>query len=438
MESPSSIPSYSPPSSTERKISPLPTFVLLSPSDLQSTEPSSQAVVSSSQTSNSPWTSPFPSPVPSPSSSPLNSPRDRSPISFVFPTSPLSQVGSDFPAYSAPASAFEQLPAKLKEQRFSSLDSILLSPKDIQLEPSNDTLREKQTYSSDALNYDSNIFHEREDLEHRTSFLELELKRALKVQADQMEEIDTLQHDKKNLVGQITQLKQETVLAISERDHFEHKMHGMESRMLKLQYEIDELKQEREKRVTSHSLIQRLRKGDNSWISECKTFAQKRELLEEALTSLDPEVILTVLLYLKESLSEKLFFQLLKRNSFLLDQYISFLRREGRFSSLAIIYDQLNQHWERDRCMLEKIFHCTSVGNSIFINFKSLTNYPTLVVVSARGGDPEMHEAFHSSNKQLSVLSKLAGVAYSSDTANKRDGNTESERKRNQGSKRVV
>lgn len=103
----------------------------------------------------------------------------------------------------------------------------------------------------------------------------------------------------------------------------------------KLQKHFENIRKERFQPLPVKDTIKRLKKCQPVSLDLYKTKKQKLDLLEVALDSLDHDIIITVILYLKNTLSKSIFCEILITTESAADHYILYLRESNKATDLV-------------------------------------------------------------------------------------------------------
>ncbi|KHN76831.1 Spermatogenesis-defective protein 39 [Toxocara canis] len=109
----------------------------------------------------------------------------------------------------------------------------------------------------------------------------------------------------------------------------------LKSEHRKLQKHLEQIRHDRFRAADPVLTIRRLLKGEPVTMDLYRSKKEKLELLDEALDSFDGNVITAVLLFLRRSLSESIFREILLRKSIAADHYVAYLKEVEDFDQLT-------------------------------------------------------------------------------------------------------
>ncbi|KAI8423023.1 hypothetical protein MSG28_014111 [Choristoneura fumiferana] len=118
--------------------------------------------------------------------------------------------------------------------------------------------------------------------------------------------------------------------------------------------------------------IKRLVLGRPASLYGHRSLKSKTELLEAALAVGDGNAILTVVLFLIQTLNKKLVYELLSSRPLALNQYISFLQNEGKISELTDLLTMLGR--SPDAAMYQFQQQMRAQGGSVDGSLRKVTN----------------------------------------------------------------
>uniref|UniRef100_A0A0N5AJU2 Vps16_C domain-containing protein n=1 Tax=Syphacia muris TaxID=451379 RepID=A0A0N5AJU2_9BILA len=146
----------------------------------------------------------------------------------------------------------------------------------------------------------------------------------------------------------------------------------------RLQKHLDQVKRDRYNAADPEVTVSRLRNGEPVSLDLYRSHLQKMNLLEAALSSLDGNAIIAVVLFLKRSMSESLFYDVLLRNPIATDHYLAVLKQTNQFETLitALSYSLSALGRFEDASMVEYSVACRqhTPEQKVYQLKKSLSN----------------------------------------------------------------
>ncbi|XP_026323042.1 spermatogenesis-defective protein 39 homolog [Hyposmocoma kahamanoa] len=128
----------------------------------------------------------------------------------------------------------------------------------------------------------------------------------------------------------------------------------------------------RELEQTVANSIQRLVLGRSCWLQTHRSRRSKTALLDAAIAVGDGNSILTVLLFLIQTLNKRLVYELLSSRPLALNLYISFLQNEGKITELADLLTMLGRSPEA--AMYQFQHHVKTQGNNVDGLLRKMSN----------------------------------------------------------------
>uniref|UniRef100_A0A914VU44 Vps16 C-terminal domain-containing protein n=1 Tax=Plectus sambesii TaxID=2011161 RepID=A0A914VU44_9BILA len=184
----------------------------------------------------------------------------------------------------------------------------------------------------------------------------------------------------------------------------------LKSEHKKLQIRYEQVRQERYHPPEIDETIRRLLRGESAILELYKTKHKKVQLLEAALDLRDGNVILAVVLFLKQTLADSLFRDLLLRMPRAANHYVAYLRDHFKFDDLSNILFSLGRN--DDAAAVEFLVACRKQTSHAKV--QSLKR-----AVQSGFSDPTLNQEAAIVADYVALLERQIPVDSSDDTASK-------------------
>ncbi|CAI9730812.1 spermatogenesis-defective protein 39 homolog isoform X1 [Octopus vulgaris] len=153
-------------------------------------------------------------------------------------------------------------------------------------------------------------------------------------------------------------------------------LHKLEAEVISLKHSLRTADREKWLKPPISETLKRIRDGEaHSGINMYRTREDKVEILNKATESHDGNIIITVVLFLRQTLKDSIFHDILKSHPIAANHYISHMRALKNYSELIYFLKGMDMHEEAAMTMYKQAISCKDLANKFSSLKKCLQEY---------------------------------------------------------------